>query len=134
MGTLGFQEQLERIKLISDARTQVELAKFLGIRQSEVSDAKRRREIPSSWLVILMLMKNVNPEWILTGKGPYSITRLPVLNDHEIEEVIVAEKSDKEALRRLPSRILADELVRRIVISQEKIFCSNNCSELQEGE
>ena len=132
MGTLGFQEQLERIKLISDARTQVELAKFLGIRQSEVSDAKRRREIPSSWLVILML--NVNPEWILTGKGPYSITRLPVLNDHDIEEVIVAEKSDKEALRRLPSRILADELVRRIVISQEKIFCSNNCSELQEGE
>ena len=134
MGTLGFQEQLERIKLISDARTQVELAKFLGIRQSEVSDAKRRREIPSSWLVILMLMKNVNPEWILTGKGPDSITRLPVLNDHDIEEVIVAEKSDKEALRRLPSRILADELVRRIVISQEKIFCSNNCSELQEGE
>lgn len=134
MGTLGFQEQLERIKLISDARTQVELAKFLGIRQSEVSDAKRRREIPSSWLVILMLMKNVNPEWILTGKGPYSIIRLPVLNDHEIEEVIVAEKSDKEALRRLPSRILADELVRRIVISQEKIFCSNNCGELQEGE
>lgn len=60
MGTLGFQEQLERIKLISDARTQVELAKFLGIRQSEVSDAKRRREIPSSWLVILMLMKNHN--------------------------------------------------------------------------
>ena len=81
-----------------------------------------------------MLMKNVNPEWILTGKGPYSITRLPVLNDHDIEEVIVAEKSDKEALRRLPSRILADELVRRIVISQEKIFCSNNCGELQEGE
>ena len=101
-GYIGLQEQLERIKLISDApRTQVELAEFLGIRQSEVSDAKRRREIPSSWLVILMLMKNVNPEWILTGKGPYSITRLPVLNDHEIEEVIVAEKSDKEALRRL---------------------------------
>lgn len=134
MGASSFQEQLERIKLITDARTQVELATFLGIRQSEVSDAKRRKEIPSSWLVILMLMKNVNPEWILTGKGPYVITRLPVLNDHEIEEVIVAEKSDKEALRRLPSRILADELVRRIVISQEKIFCSNNSGGLHDGE
>lgn len=134
MGASSFQEQLERIKLITDARTQVELATFLGIRQSEVSDAKRRKEIPSSWLVILMLMKNVNPEWILTGKGPYVITRLPVLNDHEIEEVIVAEKSDKEALRRLPSRILADELVRRTVISQEKIFCSNNSGGLHDGE
>lgn len=32
---------------------------------------------------------------------------------------------DEEALRRLPSRKLADELVRRIAVSQEKLLCSS---------
>ena len=33
-------------------------------------------------------------------------------------------KADEEALRRLPSHMLAEELVRRIAVSQGHAFCS----------
>lgn len=42
-----FDSQIERIKLATGKRMQVELANFFGIRQSSVSDAKRRGKIPS---------------------------------------------------------------------------------------
>lgn len=68
---------MERIKLITGKRTQIELADFFGIRQSSISDAKRRGKIPSGWLVILMRVKNVHPEWILTRTGPcFMVSRL----------------------------------------------------------
>ncbi len=43
-----FEAQMERIKVATGKRTQIELADFLGIRQSSVSDAKRRGKIPSA--------------------------------------------------------------------------------------
>ena len=51
MNASAFDKQMERIKLITGKRTQTELADLLGIRQSSVSDAKRRGKIPSGWLV-----------------------------------------------------------------------------------
>lgn len=66
-GDTTFQSQMERIRFVTQARTQVELADFLGIRQSSISDAKRRERIPSDWLVTLMRTKNVYPESLLSG-------------------------------------------------------------------
>lgn len=48
----------------------MDLADILGIRQSSISDAKRRGEIPASWLLTLLKNYRVNPEWIITGNGP----------------------------------------------------------------
>lgn len=124
MGNQIFDAQLERIKLITGKRTQVELADFLGIRQSAISDACRRGKISSGWLVILLRVKNVHPEWILTGKGPCCITPSPEPSHYETGDDAVERGADEAALRRLPSRILADELVRRIAMSQENAFCS----------
>lgn len=53
----------------TNTRTQVELAECLGIRQSSVSDAKRRNSIPSDWLVTLAMQLGLHPQWVLTGKG-----------------------------------------------------------------
>lgn len=75
MDTPCFDEQYSRLHLVTGTRTQVELAAFLGVRQSAISDAKRRRTIPSDWLVVLMRKKNVHPEWILTGNGPACIVQ-----------------------------------------------------------
>ena len=47
----AFDEALERIKRATGARTQVDLAAILGIRQSSISDAKRRQSIPADWLL-----------------------------------------------------------------------------------
>ena len=42
----AFAEIYERIKLATNSRTQVELAEVLDIRQSSISDAKRRNSVP----------------------------------------------------------------------------------------
>lgn len=120
----SFDEQMGRIRLITGKRTQIELANFFGIRQSLVSDAKRRGKIPSNWLVILLRTKNVNPEWLLSGKGPCFMPLPPLEGGYESGDDYAIKKADGDALRRLPSRILADELVRRIAVSQETVFCS----------
>lgn len=65
----SFESAYGRIKTIANVRTQVELAQVLGIRQSSISDAKRRNAIPSDWLVKLLDGYGVNPTWIRTGEG-----------------------------------------------------------------
>ena len=72
-----FEAQLERIKEVTGAKTQVELARFLGIRQASVAGAKRRGTIPIGWLLTLMRLRQVNPEWVLSGKEPCFVEYLP---------------------------------------------------------
>jgi len=64
-----FEWAMERIRKITGTRTQVELAALLDIRQSSISDAKRRRTIPDGWLVKLLGQFGASPVWILTGEG-----------------------------------------------------------------
>lgn len=61
---------LDRVYEAAGCRTQTELAKFLGMRQSSISDAKKRGKIPSDWLLTLWRKTGINPDWILTGHGP----------------------------------------------------------------
>lgn len=65
-----FEAAFERIKTITSTRTQVELADVLGIRQSSISDAKRRGSIPSDWFLTLMEKYWASPRYIKTGEGP----------------------------------------------------------------
>ena len=123
----SFDAQMERIKLVTGKRTQFELATFFGVRQSLVSDAKRRGKIPPDWLATLLRAKNVNPEWLLTGKGNCFLPLPPVAENDESGEAYAVRKADEETLRRLPSRMLADELVRRITASQKEA-CSKDGS------
>ena len=64
-----FTAQYARLFEAAGCRTQVELAGVLGIRQSSVSDAKRRNTLPAEWLLRLLQRKGINPEWILSGQG-----------------------------------------------------------------
>ncbi|WP_243310547.1 LexA family transcriptional regulator [Fundidesulfovibrio agrisoli] len=66
----AFDEALERIKRATGARTQVDLAAILGIRQSSISDAKRRQSIPADWLLKLYRSHGLNPDWITSGEAP----------------------------------------------------------------
>ena len=115
---------MERLKLVIRKHTATDLADFFGVPQSAVSAAVRRGKMPSSWLVILMRVKNVPPEWILTGKGPCLMTLRPEPSRYETDVEVTTRKADEEALRRLPSHMLAEELVRRIAVSQGHAFCS----------
>ena len=66
---LSFQETYERICEVTGARTQVELANLLAIRQSSISDAKRRNSIPADWYMKLFEKLGINPNWLKYGIG-----------------------------------------------------------------
>lgn len=120
-----FDEQMSRIRLVASLRTNADAAKFFGIPRASLSDAKRGGKIPSGWLIILLRVKNVHPEWVFTGKGPCFINRAPEAGSYETGEAFAERIADEEALRRLSSRAPADELVRRVAVSQEKSLCSH---------
>ena len=67
------ENSFNRLNQVADCRTQTELADLLGIKQSSISDAKKRNAIPAEWLVKLLRLKGINPEWILTGLGPQTL-------------------------------------------------------------
>lgn len=121
-----FDAQMERIKFITGKRTQAELAELFGVKRSFVAAAKRRGKVPASWLVILMQVKNVHPEWILTGNGSYSLPKRAEVDRYETGDEAAERSADEDALRRLPSHMLAGELLRRIAVAQSKAYCLNN--------
>lgn len=62
---MDFTAAMARIQAITNTRTQVELAAVLDIRQSSISDAKRRQSIPDSWLQALIWKFDASPRFIL---------------------------------------------------------------------
>ncbi len=66
----SFQEAYERIKFATTTKTQVEIAELLEIRQSSISDAKRRNSVPAEWVMKLFEKFGLNPDWIKQGVGP----------------------------------------------------------------
>lgn len=103
------ENALKRFFEASGCRTQMELAEFLDIQQSTVSDAKKRGAIPAEWLVKLLHAKHINPDWILTGEG----TRYLVPAD---KKPLV----EKETLDEYPCQSLVNELVERAIGDLEK--------------
>ncbi|MDR3074116.1 MAG: helix-turn-helix domain containing protein [Deltaproteobacteria bacterium] len=102
---------LTRVFEAANCRTQEELAGLLGIRQSAISDAKRRGSVPSEWLVCLFRLRNVNPEWVLTGCGPRFLDKGNGQDQPTHVERRI--KPTMDMLRHFSSKALADELVRR---------------------
>ncbi len=66
-----FDEVFERIKMAINTRTQVQLAEVLDIRQSSISDAKRRDSVPAEWYLKLFKKFGLNPDWLEEGLGPW---------------------------------------------------------------
>ncbi len=63
-----FEGAMDRLRQVSGCSTQVQLADFLGIRQSSISDAKRRCSIPAEWLLRVWRKTRISPDWIMYGK------------------------------------------------------------------
>jgi len=69
----GWDAAWGRIMDALGIRTQVELGVALGIRQSSISDAKRRGSIPADWQLTLFEKYGLVPLWVRTGEGPRRI-------------------------------------------------------------
>lgn len=69
-----FQSAYQRILEATGLRTQSEVAAALGVKQSSISDAKRRNSIPAQWLLTLLDKYALNPIWVRSGEGPRYLT------------------------------------------------------------
>lgn len=99
---------LDRTFIAAECRTQKELAELLSIQQSSISDAKRRNTIPAEWLVKLLRLKGINPEWILTGFGP---KRLGAATGEPATHVVY--RTTTKPPKECSAQELINELVRR---------------------
>lgn len=97
-----------RVFIAAGCHTQSELAGILGIRQPSISVAKRRQAIPAEWLIKLLRLKGINPEWVLTGRSP---KRLGPANDEEPTRVL--QLTEIRPPEECSSQELVNELVRR---------------------
>ena len=103
---ISFEAQYKRVFEAAECRTQIQLAGFLNIRQSSISDAKRRKSIPAEWRMKLFEKKRINPEWILGGVAAKYL--VPADAEQPIHEVKVVEI-------RPPAECSAQELFRELV-------------------
>lgn len=91
---VSIDETFERIKLATRTRTQIELANVLNIRQSSISDAKRRNSIPSDWCIKLFERYGLNPDWIKKGQGPMYLKTEAGYLKADVEEAPAAKEEN----------------------------------------
>lgn len=70
MDTCSFEDIFRRFQSVTNTSTQQELADVLGIKQSTISESKKRGAIPPGWYLSLFEQSGVNPDWLRYGKGP----------------------------------------------------------------
>lgn len=68
-----FEKIVARALEATGKRNQVELSEFLEIRPASISEAKRRGNFPSDWLIKIVQKKKISPLWISHGEGPMYI-------------------------------------------------------------
>lgn len=68
--TAEFMEVFGRLKQATQAATDTELAKTLGIKQGAVSSAKRNLQIPPIWIAKVSKAFSVSADWLFYGEGP----------------------------------------------------------------
>ena len=103
------EAQMARLMFIVQARTQCQLAEFLGVKQASISEASRRGKIPPSWLVVLVQKLRGNPDWVLEGS-------MPVFLRAQNENQGLTQRVGRcyaDELRHVPLEELQKELVRR---------------------
>ena len=77
LDTLNTRDTFEiiynRILSVTNCTTQMELITVLDVSQSSISDAKRRRSIPDTWLIILFDKFRMNPDYLRYSTGAVHI-------------------------------------------------------------
>ncbi len=107
----AFDAQYQRVFEAAGCKTQVELADFLEVRQSSVSDAKRRQSIPAEWRVKLYEKNRINPEWILRGEGGKYL----IPTDAELPKSHVVRVTEVRPPQECSVQELFSEMVRRVL-------------------
>ncbi len=110
-------QQLQRFLSTTTCKTYEDIATFLGISvsavQKDVKNVRNGADIPDAWLLFLLRVKNVHPEWILRGHGSSRIYMTPE-GQYETGNAFEERQRVADALRGLSSVAIVEEILRRI--------------------
>lgn len=106
----SFEAQYKRVFEAACCKTQTALADLFEIKQSSVSDAKRRKSIPAEWLLKLFQKKCINPEWIRTGRGGKI---LQAVDKAERKHPVVVNSIERRPAEECTTDELLAEVIRR---------------------
>lgn len=111
---------LYRILDASHCHTCQELADFFEVSLSFAKQATKEIQetgiVPNAWLVVLMRMHNIHPEWILNGCGPRFVTITPQ-GHYPSHEAFTAYQQEQDALRSVSLDALLYEVKRRAMMA-----------------
>ncbi len=130
-----FNEILDRIYEGSNTKTQIQLAKLLGVQQSSISDAKKRSSIPDSWLIALLEECDLNPKWVMNGIQPKYINTADKHSPFPIENT-VNNKSTLPLGNNTQSQSLKEERSTKLTFSDSflslPVYSSLYCGEVDD--
>lgn len=102
----SFEAVYARMLFAAGVRTQSELAEVLGLRQASISEAKKRKSIPSQWCMRLYDACGVRVDWQRQGVGPvYDEKKLAELELFRHPEWNWQEPSDLPGVLREPETL-----------------------------
>jgi transcriptional regulator with XRE-family HTH domain len=88
MNNLNFIEILARLRKETDLEKDKDLAKFVGVANSNISNRKRENNFSIEWAYLISKKYKLNIEWILEGIGPVRLGH----TEREIETISNLEK------------------------------------------
>lgn len=108
-----FDERLVRIQQVTGCRTQMQLAEYIGVRQSSISDAKRRGSIPGEWLLTIWRATGTNPDWILHGDDEPRFANVSHKYGEPLNVTELRQRIEKEIRDELDN-LHAEDLIHRL--------------------
>lgn len=90
MSSIGFDGFFERLRSVTDIKSQSDLARVLGLGRAAVSLAKKKDSVPPRWILDLASSYSVDPIWLETGRGdprPLQAAQIPEEDDTCFEQI-----------------------------------------------
>jgi len=82
MRETDFDSFYSRVVEATGIESQQELSRLLGVNRSAVTQAKQKNAVPDKWLLALVRLFGLNPDWLATGRGPRHFAG-PAASDQE---------------------------------------------------
>ena len=70
MLTSGSEEIINRLKGALDAKSDGQLATYLGISRQNIGAARKREDVPTGWIYKVAELTGCSMDWLSFGKGP----------------------------------------------------------------
>jgi hypothetical protein len=112
-----FRLLLGKIKQVLGVRSDVGVARALGYSQSFLSAAKKKKQIPSSWLIQVAQDKGVSLDWLVFGVAPANRTASTPVGKHAVPPGTPEQEASMDVRQRLQAlrstvQMLAEEIDR----------------------